>query len=169
MLDHAVSEVVHTAQPCPVGCTWLRLRKLTRRLTQQYDHFLRPSGLRVTQFSLLAGLVQAGGETVTALAERMAMDRTTLTRNLKPLLQSGLVQVSSCADGRCRQVQLTAAGQAAFDAAYPMWRMAQKSVRQQLGDDMLRELHLLLDDALETLAGLDDATESPLPPAESLD
>lgn len=144
------------------GCTWLRLRKLTRRLTQQYDQFLRPSGLRITQFSLLAGLVQGGSETVTALAERMAMDRTTLTRNLKPLAQAGLVQVSSCEDGRCRRVVLTAAGKTAFDAAYPMWRAAQKRVRAQLGEASLAQLHQMLEGSLACLEqqSLDPVTEA---------
>lgn len=87
--------------PAPVtGCTCFRLRKLTRRLTQHYDAYLAPTGLRLTQYSLLANLARGGPATMSALADLLEMDRTTLTRNLKPLVQSGFVAVGAGSDGR---------------------------------------------------------------------
>src|SRR5262249_59557256 len=67
------------------GCTCSRLRKLTRRITQHYDAHLVAAGLRVTQYSLLANLCRGGPATMSKLAVALAMDRTTLTRHLKPL------------------------------------------------------------------------------------
>ncbi|MDH3474180.1 MAG: MarR family transcriptional regulator, partial [Rhodospirillales bacterium] len=65
------------------------LRRTARRLTQAYDQALRPSGLRLTQFSVLANLTRSGGLSITDLAELLAMERTTLTRNLRPLERAG--------------------------------------------------------------------------------
>lgn len=80
------------------GCTCARLRRLTRRMTALYDRELAPTGLRLTQYSLLATLRREawdGGVPVTDLASAMDMDRTTLTRNLRPLLEQGLVQLGA--------------------------------------------------------------------------
>lgn len=154
-----MSDVPASAKP--QGCTWLRLRKLARRMTQRYDRHLRGSGLKITQFSLLAAL--SGGEafTMSALAERLAMDRTTLTRNLKPLLEAGLVGQASASDGRCRAISLTAAGRSAFDGAYPLWRQAQREMQQTLGAEQLYALHTMLDQTLLSL-GEEPHQEAPL-------
>src|SRR5262249_58169002 len=89
------------------GCTCFRVRQAARRVTQLYDHFLAGAGLRITQYSLLANLRQAGPLTMTELARRMAMDRTTLTRNLRPLQRHGYVAVTVGEDRRRRLLALT--------------------------------------------------------------
>ena len=138
--------------PGPVtGCTCFRLRKLTRRLTQHYDAHLAPAGLRLTQYSLLANLVRGGPATMSALADLLEMDRTTLTRNLKPLAQAGLVQVGARADARERLVSATDAGRAAWSAAREHWRRAQDEVNAVLGVEQVVALHRMLDGSLETL------------------
>src|SRR5229473_861357 len=87
----------------PSACTCFRLRSLTRRVTQLYDQVLAPSGLTVTQYSLLAhALRQDAAPTLSELAQQLFTDRTTLTRNLKLLADAGLVKVGDGADARRR-------------------------------------------------------------------
>ena len=134
--------------PAISGCTCNRLRKLTRRITQHYDAHLAPAGLRVTQYSLLAQLSSAGPATMSALAELLDMDRTTLTRNLKPLVDGGLVEVDTGADARERLVGITDAGREARRAAHEHWRRAQDELNRALGVGQVGELHALLEGAL---------------------
>jgi DNA-binding MarR family transcriptional regulator len=136
------------ATPASLGCTCERLRRLTRRVTAMYDRELAPTGLRVTQFSLLATLRRSGaaGIAITELAARMEMDRTTLTRNLRPLLDQDLAAlVADPADARVRRAALSANGAAAFDAARPHWRKAQEFVNRTLGEADVAALHDWLD------------------------
>ena len=131
------------------GCTCSRLRRLTRRVTAVYDHALAAVGLRVTQFSLLAHLRGHPGFAMTDLAGRLDMDRTTLTRNLAPLIAAGWVEVTpSPEDARRRLVRITAAGDDIWRAARAHWRRAQQEVRSTIGDESLAVLHRLVDDTL---------------------
>jgi DNA-binding MarR family transcriptional regulator len=145
------------ATPPVTGCTCDRLRKLTRRLTQHYDACLAPAGLRVTQFSLLAHLQRARPTTMTALADLLEMDRTTLTRNLKPLLDAGLVVVEPGADARTRRVAATDEGRAVWRSARAHWHRAQDEVTRLLGSERVARLHALLDDSLSALHGAETA------------
>jgi DNA-binding MarR family transcriptional regulator len=135
--------------PRPSGCTCARLRRLTRRMTALYDRELAPTGLRLTQYSLLATLRRTQGATgvaVSELAAAMDMDRTTLSRNLRPLLDQGLVALTSDeADARVRRAVLTVHGLAAFNAAMPHWRIAQEFVTRTLGASNVVALHEWLD------------------------
>jgi DNA-binding MarR family transcriptional regulator len=136
--------------PRPVsGCTCARLRRLTRRMTALYDRELAPTGLRLTQYSLLATLRREdkdAGVSVSDLAAAMDMDRTTLTRNLRPLLDQGLVELrSDPVDARVRRALITAYGHAAFLNAVPHWRTAQDFVNRTLGEEHVGALHDWLD------------------------
>jgi DNA-binding MarR family transcriptional regulator len=130
------------------GCTCFRLRRLTRRVTQHYDTHLARAGLRVTQFSLLGMLLCAEPLTLSEIAARMEMDRTTLTRNLGPLQNAGWLEVVPGKDARSRAVQLTDAGRTAWDNAKPHWRQAQDQLNTALGPETMAELHGLLDGTL---------------------
>ena len=131
------------------GCTCFKLRSLTRRVTQLYDQALAPSGLTVTQYSLLAhALRHDAAPTVSELAQQLFTDRTTLTRNLKPLADAGLVKVADGADARSKAVTVTAKGRRAFHAARPLWKEAQARMRAQAGDARLGALHGLIEELL---------------------
>ena len=130
------------------GCTCFRLRQLTRRVTQHYDSHLARAGLRVTQFSLLGMLLHTEPLTLSELAARMEMDRTTLTRNLGPLQSAGWVAVTPGKDARSRSVLITGAGRAAWDKAKPHWRQAQNELNVALGAENVSGLHGVLDDSL---------------------
>src|ERR1700733_4691572 len=95
----------------PAGCNCLALRQAARHLTQLYDQFLAPSGLRGTQYSILARLKRKGSMTINALATELVMDRTTLGRNIRPLQRDGLIDaVPGKSDRRSRELRLTRAG-----------------------------------------------------------
>ena len=132
------------------GCTCSRLRRLTRRVTQSYDHALAPCGLRVTQFSLLSQLMFRDGLAIGPLADALDMDRTTLSRNLKPLVEAKLVELESGDDARVRVVRLTAAGREKHTEAKRLWRHAQDDVNRAWGDARVMSLHRMVDDLIET-------------------
>ena len=124
----------------PTNCTCFGLRKAARAVTQMYDQALKPTGLRTTQFSLLAVTDRVGPRGMAELAEQLVMDRTTLTRNLKPLLDRGLLESVAGADRRRRPIAITAQGRAALAQALPYWRKAQLRMAGSLGRARWRRL-----------------------------
>lgn len=135
------------------GCTCLRLRKASRRVSQIYDHYLARHGLTITQYGLLANLSGLDGISIGALAEKLIMDPTTLTRNLRPLERQGFVAPSPDPhDRRSRRLLLTEKGRAALVAAKPAWIEAQRHIEAALGTPDLPALHAALDNMLERLA-----------------
>jgi DNA-binding MarR family transcriptional regulator len=144
---------MHPSIPAPAGddrCTCLLLRRATRVVSQLYDDHLRPAGLRTTQFSLLATLRGDEGVAMGELASRLSTDRTTLTRTLKPLLDAGWVTSRpDPADRRRTRLALTPDGRATLRAAIPLWREAQRELRERLGPAAVHALHAAIDDTLE--------------------
>jgi DNA-binding MarR family transcriptional regulator len=106
-------------------CACKSLRRTARAVTQLYDETLRPSGLRVTQFTLLVAVAVSEPVPITRLADALALDRTTLARDLRPLNERGLVEVAAGDDRRMRVVRLTRQGRDAIARAYPLWEQAQ--------------------------------------------
>ncbi|MFT8245861.1 MarR family winged helix-turn-helix transcriptional regulator [Roseomonas sp. BN140053] len=117
----------------PPACNCLALRQAARQVTQIYDRHLAPTGLRATQFSVLARLGRVGPAPISALAAGLAMDRTTLGRALRPLSRDGLLRIGPGRDGRTRALHLTEAGRARLDAAAPLWRAAQAEFEAGFG------------------------------------
>jgi DNA-binding MarR family transcriptional regulator len=109
-------------------------------ITQLYDAFLQPSGLLVTQFKLLGALAAHGSLALSPLADLLALDPTTLARNLKPLERDGLVDIAVGEDRRKRMVRLTERGQDALAKALPLWEEAQTWVISQLGQERWRAM-----------------------------
>ena len=142
------------ATPCACG----RLRRATRALTQLYDDLMAPSGLRVTQFSLLRTLERTGPQHITALAAAALLDRTALSRTLDPLVDQGLVSIRPGVDARTREAALTRAGAAALRAAEPYWKRAQGAVARRLGPAKLDAL-------ISTLAEIESLHPAPARPA----
>ena len=115
-------------------CNCLAARKAARYLTAAYDKALAPAGLRITQFTILNKLARLGPMTITRLAAAMAMDRTTLATNLKPLERDGLVEISVDPDDRRnRLVALTASGRAKLAESEPLWKRAQQRFETGFG------------------------------------
>jgi len=114
-------------------CVCFSLRKAARAVTQLYDRAFEDGALRVTQFTLLVALSQSEQLTLSQVAERLVMDRTTLTRNLAPLERDGLVTSERGPDRRERYMRLTPAGRRTLDQALPLWRQAQAQVMTAIG------------------------------------
>ena len=135
------------------GCTCLRLRKASRRVSQIYDQYLQSHGLTITQYGLLAHLNRLDGISIGALAEKLIMDPTTLTRNLRPLERRQLIRLAADPrDRRSRRLHLTEQGRAAFIQARPAWVEAQRHIEAALGASEAPALHAALDHMLERLA-----------------
>jgi DNA-binding MarR family transcriptional regulator len=120
-------------QASVLRCTCFNLRKAARAVTQMYDEALRPSGLRATQFSLLMLIRGMGPISITDLAEKAVMDRTTLKRNVELLEREGLVRIESGEDARVRELRITSAAEARLKEALPLWQRAQAHVTKELG------------------------------------
>ena len=122
-------------------CVCLRLRKASRLVTRSYDDVLRPVGLRSTQLPILVALSLTHSAPMSVLADQLVMDRTTLTRNLRPLEERGLLEIVAGEDKRTREVKLTIRGQEAVDKAIPLWDKAQGYAVEALGEGRWQELH----------------------------
>ena len=114
-------------------CVCNTLRMVTRVVTQLYDDCLRPSGLRVTQFSILATVARLGEASLKELEDELAIDQTTLTRSLTLLERDGVLERASHPDGRIKAMRLTAKGTRALGVARPLWTRAQGKVLRELG------------------------------------
>jgi DNA-binding MarR family transcriptional regulator len=112
------------------GCACRSLRRTARAVTRRYDETLRPSGLRITQFTLLVAVALSEPVPITRLADALSLDRTTLVRDLRPLTERGLVEIAAGEDRRMRMVRLTGQGRQAIGRAYPLWRQAQAHIVQ---------------------------------------
>jgi DNA-binding MarR family transcriptional regulator len=135
----------------PEECTCLAVRQAARRVTQFYDQFLAPSGLRTTQFSILAKLRRLGETTINELAAEMVMDRTTLGCNVLPLEREGLVSIEpGRTDRRSKTVKLTAGGRKRLDEARERWRLAQAGFARAFGKERTVLLRSLLREATGT-------------------
>lgn len=132
-------------------CTCLNLRKASRVVTQLFDQVLQPSGILANQFTLLAALSIAESVSITRLAQELVMDRTTLTRNLKPLERQGLIRIEPGQDQRVRVVSLTEKGQVALVKAFSLWKQAQTKVIEELGQDRWQILLSHLSDTVSLL------------------
>jgi DNA-binding MarR family transcriptional regulator len=136
-----------------LGCTCFKLRKLTRAMSRLYDQHMATVGLKTTQYSVLANAARAALP-VAELAEILGLERTTLTRNLKPLLDAGWVELKAGADSRQRIVTITASGRAILEQAYLAWRRAQTEFEKLMGRDAVRALHQQLEATLTHLTPL---------------
>jgi DNA-binding MarR family transcriptional regulator len=129
----------------PAGCNCLALRQAARHVSQFYDQFLAPSGLRTTQYSILARLQRRGATTINALAAELVTDRTTLGRNLLPLQRDDLIAIGpGQSDRRSKEVQLTGAGAARLRSARKNWEEAQAQFETVFGVKRAKELRALL-------------------------
>jgi DNA-binding MarR family transcriptional regulator len=143
--------------PKPEECNCLAVRQAARHLTQFYDAFLLPAGLRTTQFSMLAKLRRLGSMTINALAAEMVMDRTTLGRNIRPLQRQGLLAVTpGWSDRRRKELCLTQAGIERLRVAVGAWTAAQERFGAVFGAERAAELRALLHTvSMSDLAGAD--------------
>ena len=140
-----------TANTKPQGCTNFKLRQLVRRVSQRYDAEVGKAGLKTTQYSLLSHVLRLGPIRPGDLAAAMTMDASTLTRNLKPMLAAGWLQLSAGEDGRSRLVHITDAGRDKRAEAQRHWKAAQEGLNRLLGVERVHAIHTLVDESLDLL------------------
>jgi DNA-binding MarR family transcriptional regulator len=145
---------MESADAQPQGCTNFKLRQLLRSVSRLYDSEMAHAGLKTTQFSLLTHVLTLGPIAPSALAEHMGMDASTLTRNLRPLIDKGWVLQGPGADARSRLVSITPAGRAKQAEARQHWKRAQLALNQRLGGAQVVQLHQLMEVAQQRLQDL---------------
>lgn len=125
-----------TAQSTPLDtpCNLFYLRRAARAVSKQYGAAMKDSDVEATQFSVLFILSRAGALSITELANKMGLDRTSMSRNLSPLQTHGYISVSDTGTSRAREVTITQAGTAALQELMPMWRKAQAEFVEHLGE-----------------------------------
>lgn len=141
----------------PTGCTNFKLRQLLRAVARHYDAEMSHAGLKGTQYSLLSHLVSFEPVQPAELAQRMGLDASTLSRNLRVLIELGWAEQGPGGDARSRLIRTTAAGRAKQAEAKRCWKRAQLGLNERLGAGRVVALHALIDDAMARL----DTTEGP--------
>ena len=134
------SDAIH-----PQNCICLGVRRAARAVTRVYEEALKSSDLKATQFSLLSYLAQSRTASFPEITSYLALDQSTLTRNLRPLERRGLVAVRPGADRRTRTIMLTAKGRRLYDEVLPLWERIQGAVVEQLGRSGWSDLRGALD------------------------
>jgi len=130
---------IHASNPMPTikpnqdVCLCMTLRCAARAATRLYDELMQPSGLKITQFSLLRNIERAGTISVTELARKLELERTAMGRNLDLIERRGWIRNEGLeGDQRTRLVTLTDAGRETLEAATPVWKRAQTEMRRRL-------------------------------------
>ncbi len=148
----SIPDAMTVASPPMGACHCQALRQAARRASAFYDAALAPLGLRVSQFGILARLRRDGPRGIQALAAELAMDRTTLGRNIRPLERDGLLCAAADPDdGRGRLLSITPRGAALVEAAWPAWSAAQAGFEARFGAAPAAELHAALQRVVATL------------------
>lgn len=150
VLERKQEEIKHYSEKNPCMC--FNVRKAARAITQIYDNMFRPMGLRATQVSMLYMCRSLGPLTVTQLSQAMATDRTTITRNLKPLEREGLVVIHPGYDKREREIKLTQKGEEVSIKTFEMWQVFQDKIYEQVGKE---KLEYLCQELSETVAQIE--------------
>ena len=144
----------------PQGCTNFKIRQLMRQVSHYYDGELGKAGLKATQYSLLAHVLKLGPVRPGDLAQAMRLDASTLTRNLRPLVDAGWLRLEAGPDERSRTVTITDTGRTKHDEARRHWKAAQEKINRTLGVSRVLALHALIDESLGLLSTINDEAEN---------
>src|ERR1700743_3261806 len=141
-----------SAKPLYTDCYCTQIRRASSEATKIYDDALRPQGLRITQFSMLRGLGRLGQATLTELANELALDRTTMSRSVKLLIDAGWLETAPGErEAREKILTLTDRGRKTIENAMPLWSKAQARIENHLKNYVKSPTNKRLIDALETL------------------
>jgi DNA-binding MarR family transcriptional regulator len=135
-------------------CVCLKVRTASRAVTRIYDDAFRPVGLRATQLSVLVAVAFGEAVSIASLSRLLGMDRSTLTRNLRPLEEKGLVALGPEGHHRSRTLSITARGEQLVRKAMPLWEKIQEKVREELKKPHWTNLHAELDHVIKSVEAL---------------
>jgi DNA-binding MarR family transcriptional regulator len=119
-------------------CNCANIRRASRAITQFYNDLLAPSGLKVTQYSLLSHIRRLGPLTMNELSQAIHLERTTLVRNLKPLEKLGFIAIAAEKNAQARQITITEKGLKSLEAAFPHWNKAQQVLQELIPENELQ-------------------------------
>ncbi|GKX57461.1 hypothetical protein SOASR030_35730 [Leminorella grimontii] len=122
-------------------CLCTRARRAAQRMTDYYDKALSPSGVSVNQYALLINIARLGECGTGELAQKLKLEKSTLVRTLKPLLEADLIVDVSEAKSRKRKMRLTQEGESVLQKAIPLWQQVQDELKDRLSDDYERLIH----------------------------
>ena len=137
-----------------LGCTNLRLRQMMRRVAHHYDLEMAKAGLKTTQYSLLTYVLKLGPLRPGELARGLKLSASTLTRNMRPLIDAGWLSLEPGTDARSRTVTITTEGRVKREEARHRWKAAQNSLNAVLGSERVIALHTLINESLALLSAL---------------
>src|SRR5580765_5046717 len=135
-------------------CACLKVRIAARALTRFYDDAFRPIGLRATQLSVLVAVAFGEAVSIASLSRLLGMDRSTLTRNLRPLEAKGLVALGPEGHHRSRTLSITSKGEQLVRKALPIWEKTQQKLREELKKPHWTNLHAELDHVIKSAYAL---------------
>jgi DNA-binding MarR family transcriptional regulator len=135
-------------------CACLKVRTAARAVTRLYDDAFRPVGLRATQLSVLVAVAFSEAVSIASLSRLLGMDRSTLTRNLRPLEEKGLVVLGPEGHHRSRTLSITSKGDQLVRKALPLWEKAQEKLRGELKKPHWMNLHAELDHVIKSADAL---------------
>ncbi len=161
-MQEEIYKRLHAPKLGPCDCS--QARRFARKLSSLYDGLLSPEDLTITQYSLLADIERAGQLSHAVLAEKVGMERTTLTRNLRPLTRAKWVTAGTGKDRRQHLLQLTAAGRRKLVRSLPLWEEAQRQFLSQIGTESLQELRTLLTSSESAFSSKSRKTVNPHKP-----
>jgi len=121
-------------------CVAMRVRLLNRRISRLYDAALRPYGVTTAQLNIMTALALTGGARATDIADTLAIEKSTLSRNLARMVERGWISAVDEARGTGKELQLLAAGRKLFERAIPAWRAAQRQARKEIEPMLLTAL-----------------------------
>ena len=141
--------------PTPIDdpCSCFYLRRAARLVTRQYAETMKAAGLKSSQFSILSIISHHGRMTITELADKMGLERTSLSRTLRPLEKDGLISISEEQEKRRRFIELTKQGRKVYKMSLPLWNKAQRQLKKQLGAEDLKSLKSLLKRTADLISG----------------
>ena len=131
-----MSRYLEIGRTCACGS----LRRASRLITQVYDNFLKPSGLKITQFIMLMSVKILGPITITRLAQNLLMVQTKCTRNLKGLQEKNFINFEQSEDRRMKKIVLTDQGNEILEQAIPLWEKAQNFLLDKVGENQMASL-----------------------------
>jgi DNA-binding MarR family transcriptional regulator len=151
MIPHGVvaapADIAEIAENTSAACISTRVRQLSRIITRIYDDAMRPLGITASQFTLLTQLAQQDGITAVEIGHSLDIEKSTLSRNLKRLLQDGFITMDPPAGRRGRGLHLTLKGTSVIQQGFPVWREAQTRTIRVLGPESRSILDALLTQA----------------------
>jgi len=133
-------------------CLFAKTRTVSRFVTNVYTKALKDIGLTAVQYSMLTAILMLKRSNINDLSSVLKMDRTTINRNLKPLVRDGLVYVDESADRREKIVMITKEGEAIYKKGYENWKAAQEMLKETLGEPLWDEMHETLDKVIAVIA-----------------